>query len=92
LQNYIKKLRGIDAWKHGLRLGIFCVGSCWSLMLLVFALGHDRLDLMLALSGIMAAERLAPWGRRLSLLVGFALMVLATFWVLASPHSGHSHP
>lgn len=29
------------------------------------ALGHNRLDWMLALGGVMAAERLAPWGQRL---------------------------
>jgi len=82
----MQKLSSAVALKHGLRLGVFCVGSCWSLMMLMFALGHHRLDWMLALGGIMAAERLAPWGHRLAWLVGFGLVVWATFWVLTSQH------
>ncbi len=83
---------GTAVLKQGLRLGVLCVGSCWSLMLLMFALGHHRLDWMLALGCVMAAERLTPWGRRLSWLVGLALIVWAAFWVL-SPllGGGHSH-
>jgi predicted metal-binding membrane protein len=72
-----------SALPQGLRLGALCVGSCWSLMLLMFALGHNRLDWMLVLAGIMAGERLLPWGGRLAYLIGFALIVWATLWVLA---------
>jgi predicted metal-binding membrane protein len=78
-----EKLTGTAAFKGGLLLGGFCVGSCWSLMLLMFALGHNRLDWMLVLGGIMAAERLAPWGNRLSWLVGLALVVWGSILVLS---------
>jgi predicted metal-binding membrane protein len=70
------------AWQQGLRLGLFCVGSCWALMLLMFALGHDQPGWMLTLGGIMAAERLAPWGQRLTWLVGIVLVVWAVLWAL----------
>jgi predicted metal-binding membrane protein len=53
-------------------------------MLLMFALGHNRLDWMLALGGLMAVERLSPWGHLLARLVGLVLVVWATFWVFAS--------
>lgn len=76
------KISGTAALRQGMQLGILCIGSCWSLMLLMSALGHHRLDWMLALGGIMAAERLAPWGQRLASLVGLALIVWATFWTL----------
>ena len=72
------------AWKRGLRLGIYCIGSCWSLMLLMFALGHHRLDIMLALSVILAAERLTPWGHRLALVVGAVLVAGSVAWILAA--------
>jgi predicted metal-binding membrane protein len=78
-------------WSQGLEQGLFCVGSCWSLMLLMFALGPHSPGWMLALGGVMAAERLAPWGRRFAWLVGFALLVWAVLWVLESAHGGHSH-
>jgi predicted metal-binding membrane protein len=79
------------SWRQGFDLGILCVGSCWSLMLLMFAVGHHRLDWMLALGGIMAVERLAPWGRRFAWLVGFALIVWSVVWMVGSAHGGHSH-
>jgi predicted metal-binding membrane protein len=51
-------------------------------MLLMSAIGQHQLDWMLALGGIMAAERLAPWGQRLAWLVGLALIVWAALWML----------
>lgn len=79
-----EKLTRAAALKGGLRLGGFCIGSCWLLMLLMFALGQHRLDWMLALGGVLAAERLAPGGHRLALLVGFGLVVWATFFALTA--------
>jgi predicted metal-binding membrane protein len=81
LQRYERKHTG-EALKGGLRLGGLCTGSCSMLMLLVFALGQHRLDWMLVLGGILAAERLAPWGHHLSRLVGFGLVVWAIFLAL----------
>jgi len=83
-QSHGEKISEAGALKQGLGQGVFCVGSCCSLMLLMFALGHHRLDWMLALGWIMAAERLAPWGHRLAWWVGLGLVVWATFWVLTS--------
>jgi predicted metal-binding membrane protein len=82
LSGSMEKLSTVGALRQGLRLGVFCMGSCWSLMLLMFATGHNRLEWMLVLGGIMAAERLTPWGRRLSWPVGFTLILWATAWVL----------
>ena len=84
------------ALPQGLRLGLDCLGSCGPLMLLMFALGHSRLDWMLALGALMAAERLSPWGRRLALLAGLALIAWAAVWLLAALGAGpalaaHTH-
>ncbi len=82
------------ALRQGLMLGLACVGSCWAMMLLMAAVGHNRLDWMLVLGGVMAAERLTPWGRRLAWLVGFLLIVWATYWLfgtLGPLPAGHSH-
>jgi predicted metal-binding membrane protein len=37
--------------------GLFCVGCCWALMLLMFALGMGNLGWMLLLGAVMAIER-----------------------------------
>jgi predicted metal-binding membrane protein len=82
IQSVEKKVSRAGAVKQGILAGGFCVGNCWSLMLLMSAIGQHRLDWMLALGCIMAAERLAPWGYRLARLVGLALVIWAALWVL----------
>lgn len=58
----------------GAHHGIFCLGCCWSLMLLMFTVGVGNLGWMLVLGIIMAAEKNLPWGRRLSAPVGTTLL------------------
>lgn len=81
-QNAGQVLGSTGAIKQGLRLGLFCVGSCGPLMLLLFALGLHRLDLMLVLAGVLAIERLAPWGERLTALVGFVLLAWGMAYIV----------
>ncbi len=58
----------------GLRHGIFCVGCCWALMLLMFVIGTGSVGWMLLLGAVMAAEKNLSWGRRLSAPLGVTLM------------------
>jgi len=66
---------GWDAVRLGARHGLFCVGCCWTLMLLMFAIGGVNLGWMLAIGAVMAAERAFPWGRRLTVPVGLLLVL-----------------
>ena len=70
--------QGVHQRWHALRLGIghgvYCVGCCWALMLLMFAAGAAHLTWMLVLALLMAAEKNASWGRRLSAPLGFVLV------------------
>ena len=70
--------RGRHDYKNALLLGsrhgIFCVGCCWALMLLMFGVGVGNLGWMLALGVIMAMEKNMPWGRKLSAPLGVALL------------------
>ena len=63
-----------DAFRLGVRHGIFCVGCCWSLMLLMFAVGVGNIAWMLALGTVMAVEKNVSWGRRLSAPLGVLLI------------------
>lgn len=63
-----------QALRLGLRHGMFCVGCCWALMLLMFVVGTGSVGWMLLLGAIMAAEKNLPWGRRLSAPLGLALI------------------
>ena len=63
------------AFLLGVRHGAYCVGCCWALMLLMFAVGAGNLGWMLALGVVMAVEKNLVWGRRLSPVVGVALLL-----------------
>ena len=63
-----------DALRLGVRHGIFCLGCCWALMLLMFAVGVGNIAWMLALGAVMATEKNVPWGRRLSAPLGVVLI------------------
>jgi predicted metal-binding membrane protein len=63
-----------QAFKLGVDHGIFCVGCCWALMLLMFAVGVGSLIWMMVLAAIMAIEKNVLWGRRMSAPVGVILI------------------
>jgi predicted metal-binding membrane protein len=62
------------ALRLGLHHGLYCLGCCWSLMLLMFAIGVGNLGWMFALGAVMATEKNLPGGRRLGLPLGAALL------------------
>ena len=63
-----------EAFHLGIRHGIFCLGCCWSLMLLMFIVGVGSLAWMLLLGAIMAVEKNVRWGRRLTTPLGVGLL------------------
>jgi predicted metal-binding membrane protein len=63
-----------DALRLGVRHGIFCLGCCWALMLVMFAVGVGSIGWMLVLGAVMATEKNVPWGRRLSAPLGVVLL------------------
>lgn len=71
------------AFLLGLRHGAFCVGCCWLLMALLFIGGVMNLVWIAALTAIVLAERLLPFGERSSRVLGCLLLgwALATLFV-----------
>jgi predicted metal-binding membrane protein len=65
----------------GIRHGMFCLGCCWSLMLVMFAVGVGNLGWMLAIGAVMSIEKNARWGRYVSTPLGAALIGLAALTV-----------
>ena len=80
-----------QAFALGAYHGLFCVGCCWSLMLLMFAVGVGSLGWMLALGIVMAVEKNMAWGRRLSLPLGVALLAWGALAVLLGAPAEHGH-
>jgi predicted metal-binding membrane protein len=79
--------RGESASREALMLGadhgLYCVGCCWALMLLMFVVGTGSVGWMLLLGAAMAIEKNLPWGRRLSAPLGLALLA-CSIWIAAT--------
>jgi predicted metal-binding membrane protein len=80
--------RGLDgAFALGRRHGLFCLGCCWALMLLMFAAGVANLWWMAALTALMVYEKTGSQGDRtvpvsgIVLLAWGALVVLHPVWL-----------
>jgi predicted metal-binding membrane protein len=63
-----------NAFLLGVHHGIFCVGCCWALMLLMFGVGVGNVGWMLALGTVMAIEKNMAWGRKISAPLGLGLI------------------
>jgi predicted metal-binding membrane protein len=63
-----------EALLLGVHHGIFCVGCCWAIMLVMFVVGTGSVGSMLVLAAAMAIEKNMSWGRRLSAPLGVGLL------------------
>lgn len=64
----------LGAVRMGLHHGLYCIGCCWVLMLLMFAGGAMSVMTMAALSALILAERLLPPGPWVAQLPGVILV------------------
>jgi predicted metal-binding membrane protein len=78
--------RGAEAgFRLGFGHGLFCLGCCWALMLVMFAAGVAVLWWMAALTAVMVYEKTGRHGPALTPLVGVVLLGLAAV-AFAHPH------
>lgn len=71
-------------FRVGVHHGLYCAGCCWPLFLLLVAVGTMNLWAMLALTAVVAAEKLLPHGIAISRGVAAVAALLAVAFV-ASP-------
>lgn len=69
------------AFRMGASHGLYCLGCCWALMLLLFAGGVMNLIVILALTVWVAVEKIAPFGAQ-SARVSGALLIAVGIWML----------
>jgi predicted metal-binding membrane protein len=69
------------AFRMGVEHGLYCLGCCWAMMLLLFAGGVMNLAVVLTLTAWVAIEKLAPFGQQSARASG-ALLLGAAVWIL----------
>lgn len=70
------------AWRHGLRLGLHCAQCCAGVTAALLVTGMMDLPLMLAATGAITLERLAPAGERVARVVGLTMIGGGGFLIL----------
>jgi predicted metal-binding membrane protein len=72
------------AFRMGLEHGAFCLGCCWGLMIVLFAVGVMSLFWMALVAGVIFVQKLAPRADRLTPVFAAALVALG-IWIAAAP-------
>jgi predicted metal-binding membrane protein len=72
----------IGAFRMGVSHGMYCLGCCWALMLLLFAGGVMNLAVILVLTAWVVIEKLAPFGEHTAR-AGGVFLLAAGVWMLA---------
>ena len=79
-RHYRRGTRG--GFELGARHGLFCVGCCWALMLVMFAAGAASLVWMAALTALMVYEKTRPSGATAVPLTGAVLLAVGSTLLL----------
>ena len=61
----------------GAHHGLYCVGCCWGLMIVLVAVGAMNVPVMVSLAGVILIEKLWRYGPAFSRAVGVLLLVIA---------------
>jgi predicted metal-binding membrane protein len=75
----------------GMHHGVYCVGCCWGLMIVLIAVGAMNIAVMAALAVVILVEKVWKHGRPFSKAVGGALLLAAILvpwlpWLLPGLH------
>lgn len=66
-----------SAFRLGAHHGVYCLGCCWGLMAVLVVAGMMSLTWMLAITAVVAVEKLLPRGDLFARLTGVGLLTLA---------------
>ena len=84
----------LHGWKEG-RLGavtmgaehgLYCVGCCWGIFVVLFAVGVMSIFWMALLAAVIFAEKVLPYGERFARAVSVGLVALG-IWIALAPSS-----
>ena len=61
----------------GMHHGLYCIGCCWGLMIILVAVGTMNLAVMAALAAVILIEKIWKYGHPFARVIGATLIVLA---------------
>jgi predicted metal-binding membrane protein len=78
---------GCGALRMGVLHGVYCLGCCWLLFVILFPLGVMNISAMAVITLVIFAEKTSAWGRAVArttavVLVAYGAMALATPHIL----------
>jgi predicted metal-binding membrane protein len=76
----------IGALRMGVEHGLYCIGCCWGLMVILFAVGVMSLFWMAAIAVVIFAEKALPYGIRLAKVFALAFVAFG-IWIAVAPSS-----
>ena len=84
----------LHGWKEGrtgaiamgAEHGLYCVGCCWGLFVVLFAVGVMSIFWMAVLAAVVFAEKVLPYGEWFARVVSVALVALG-IWIAVAPSS-----
>ncbi|MGO4121684.1 DUF2182 domain-containing protein [Arthrobacter sp. YAF16] len=76
VSGYRGRLRDV---RVGMYHGVYCVGCCWGLMVVLIAVGVMNLAWMAVLTVVIFLEKTSKYGPALSRIIGVSLIVFALF-------------
>ena len=74
------------AVRMGIEHGAWCIGCCWALMVLLFAVGVMSITWMVLVAAIVFAEKVLPIGEQVAKVIAVVLIALG-IWVALAPGS-----
>lgn len=74
----------LGALLAGVRHGGYCVGCCWSLMLILFVVGVMNLLWVAALAALVLLEKVTPHGEAVGRITGIALFIWGACLLIAA--------
>jgi predicted metal-binding membrane protein len=78
--NWATTPRGV--FRLGLRQGLFCLGCCWAMMLVMFAVGVMNVVWMAALAVVMTVEKMGT-GKRFTYAIGVVAIAVGLAFIVA---------
>ena len=71
----------LGAFRMGLRHGLYCLGCCWALMCVLFAVGVMNLLWVAALTALVLLEKVGPFGAMAARVTGVIMIAVGVMWL-----------